>query len=49
MNEALPFAVGMWDKTKPVEVKLAKGENVLTFTHQGGKGVSIRDFTLTPK
>jgi hypothetical protein len=47
---ALPFTVGMWDKTAPVEITLAKGKNVLTFTrdHPGLKGVTIKDFTLTP-
>lgn len=47
---ALPFTVGMWDKTAPVEITLAKGKNILTFTrdHPGLKGVTIKDFTLTP-
>ena len=47
---ALPFTVGMWDKTEPVEVTLVEGENVLTFSrnHEGLKGVTIKDFTLTP-
>jgi hypothetical protein len=48
---ALPFTVGMWDQTEPVELALAKGKNVLTFTrdHEWLKGLTIRDFTLTPK
>jgi hypothetical protein len=48
---ALPFTVGMWDKAQPVEITLAKGKNVLTFSreqHEGLKGVTIRDFTLEP-
>lgn len=47
---ALPFTVGMWETTAPVEIELKKGKNVLTFTreHEGLKGVSIRDFTLKP-
>jgi len=45
---ALPFTVGMWDKTEPVEITLAEGKNVLKFTHGGGKGVTIKDFILTP-
>ncbi|MAG58034.1 MAG: hypothetical protein CMJ83_17245 [Planctomycetes bacterium] len=47
---ALPFTVGMWDRTEPVEVSLVKGTNVLTFSrnHGGLKGVTIKDFTLTP-
>jgi len=46
----LPFTVGMWDKTEPVEIVLAEGKNVLTFSrkHEGLKGVTIRDFTLKP-
>ena len=47
---ALPYTVGMWDKTAPVEIVLKEGENKLTFSreHEGLKGISIRDFTLTP-
>ena len=47
---ALPHTVGMWDTTKPVEITLVKGKNVLTFSreHEGLKGVTIRDFILTP-
>jgi hypothetical protein len=47
---ALPHTVGMWDTTKPVEITLVKGKNVLTFSraHQGLKGLTIKNFTLTP-
>jgi hypothetical protein len=48
---ALPHTVGMWAKTEPVEVTLVKGRNVLRFSHRSDgyeKGVTIRDFTLTP-
>ena len=47
---ALPFTVGMWDNTEPVEVSLVKGKNVLRFSreHEGLKGVTIRNFTLKP-
>lgn len=49
MDIALPFTVGMWEKTPPVEIALAKGRNVLTFSREGEvKGVTIRDFALTP-
>jgi len=48
----LPLTVGMWDKTKPVEISLVKGKNVLTFSRRGGenliRGLTIRDFTLAP-
>ena len=48
---ALPFTVGMWDVTEPVEITLQQGRNVLSFSRDqdaGLKGVTIRDFTLTP-
>jgi len=47
---ALPHTVGMWDKTQPVEVTLVKGKNVLKFSreHERLKGLTIKDFTLTP-
>lgn len=48
---ALPYTVGMWDKTQPVEITLAKGRNVLTFSRESDdffRGLTIRDFTLTP-
>jgi len=47
---ALPHTVGMWDTTKPVQIELAKGKNVLTFSrdHEKLKGLTIKDFTLKP-
>lgn len=46
---ALPFTVGMWDTTQPVEITLVKGKNVLRFSREGAtKGLTIKDFTLTP-
>jgi len=44
---ALPYTVGMWDKTQPVEITMTMGKNVLTFSRKG-KGLTIRDFTLKP-
>ncbi|MDA1264905.1 MAG: hypothetical protein O2816_07500 [Planctomycetota bacterium] len=45
----LPFTVGTWESTRPIEIKLVKGTNVLRFSRQGEvKGVTIKDFTLTP-
>lgn len=50
----LPYTVGMWETTQPIEVELKKGENTLTFSRKGvkqevqPKGFTIRDFTLTP-
>ena len=46
---AVPFTVGMWDKTAPVEVSLVKGSNVLRFSRtEPVKGLTIKDFTLKP-
>jgi len=46
---ALPYTVGMWKETEPVEVSLAEGRNVLSFTRNDPNyGVTIREFTLTP-
>ena len=46
---ALPYTVGMWEKTPPVEIALAKGQNVLRFSrHDPRRGLTIKDFTLTP-
>jgi hypothetical protein len=39
----------MWDSTEPVLIELLKGENLLRFSREGDvKGVTIKDFTLTP-
>jgi hypothetical protein len=47
---AVPFTVGMWDKTPPDEVALVKGKNVLHFSRGGEniRGLTLKDFTLTP-
>jgi hypothetical protein len=47
---AVPFTVGMWDKTPAVEVSLVQGKNVLRFSRGGEniKGLTIKDITLTP-
>ena len=46
---ALPFTVGMWDKTQPVEIALVKGRNVLRFSrNEPVKGLTIKEFALTP-
>jgi len=46
---AVPFTIGMWDKTQPVEVTLVKGRNVLRFSrNEPVKGLTIKDFTLKP-
>jgi hypothetical protein len=46
---ALPFTVGLWDETTPIEVSLVKGRNVLRFSRtEPVKGLTIKDFTLRP-
>ena len=46
---AVPYTVGLWQPTQPVELSLVKGKNVLHFALQdGSRGVSIKEFTLTP-
>lgn len=46
---AVPFTIGMWGTTPPVTVTLVKGQNILRFTRQEPvKGLTVRDFTLTP-
>jgi len=50
----LPFTVGMWGTTQPVEIELVKGRNVLTFSRLGvkqevaTKGFTLKQITLTP-
>ena len=46
---AVPYTIGMWQPTPPVEVSLADGNNVFHFKLQdGSRGVTIKEFTLTP-
>lgn len=44
---ALPYTIGLWGKTSPVEVKLKAGSNVLKF--HGPARATFNRFTLTPK
>jgi hypothetical protein len=46
----LPFTVGMWGSSEPVQIDLAEGKNVLKLSRGGDniRGVSIRDFILSP-
>ncbi len=46
----LPYTIGMWGELEPVEIELSQGKNTLSFQrgHYFQRGVSIRDFTLTP-
>jgi hypothetical protein len=46
---ALPYTLGMWEATQPVQVALVKGKNTLVFTRNDpGRGMSVKNFTLTP-
>jgi hypothetical protein len=46
---AVPYTIGMWQQTQPLEVTLVKGPNVLNFESQeGSRGVAIKEFTLKP-
>jgi hypothetical protein len=45
----VPYTIGMWEETKPVEIALVKGKNMLDFMRNiPYHGLTIRDFTLTP-
>ena len=43
---ALPYTIGMWDKTEPVEIELKAGKNVMKF--HGPARVTMGHLTLTP-
>lgn len=45
----VPYTMGLWQQTAPIKVTLAEGKNTLNFElKEGSKGVTIKDFTLTP-
>ena len=46
---AVPYTVGLWQQTKPLEISLTKGQNALNFAvKDGSRDVTVKDFTLTP-
>jgi hypothetical protein len=46
---AMPFTIGMWRTSDPVEISLVEGRNVLHFSRpEGSKGLTIKEFTLKP-
>ena len=47
---ALPYTIGEWQESDAVKVQLVEGDNALSFSRTGDniKGITIRDFTLTP-
>ena len=45
----MPHTIGMREETKPVEIALVKGKNILHFTRNiPNYGLTIKHFTLTP-
>lgn len=45
----VPYTLGAWQPTKPMEVTLEKGKNILNFELKtGSRGVTIKDFILAP-
>jgi hypothetical protein len=43
----VPYTLGMWQQTQPIEVSLTKGKNLLHFELKpDSRGVTIKDFTL---
>ena len=48
LETAVPYTLGMWQQTPPIEITLEKGPNTIHFgLKEGSRGVSIKDFTLT--
>jgi hypothetical protein len=47
IDMVIPYTCGAWQKTEPVEVTLAQGKNVLSFSKLTNS-FTIKDFTLTP-
>lgn len=49
VEAAVPYTVGVWQQTRPVEMSFVTGRNVLNVELQeGSRGVTIKEFTLTP-
>jgi hypothetical protein len=45
----VPYTIGMWQDTAPLDLTLNKGKNILNFElKEGSRGVTIKDFTLRP-
>ena len=46
----VPYTLGQWEQTKPIDVTLDKGANVLHIALQdGSRGVTVKHFTLKPQ
>jgi hypothetical protein len=45
----VPYTVGLWKQTSPVQVTLTKGKNILGFAlKEGSRGVTIKEFDFKP-
>ncbi len=44
---AIPYTIGAWQQTAPVEVNLVQGKNTLSFS-KPKTSITLKDFTLTP-
>lgn len=45
----VPYTIGQWEPTPAAEVTLTQGKNTLRFNRpEGSRGLSIKEFTLTP-
>jgi hypothetical protein len=47
ISMTIPYTCGKWEQTKPVEVTLVQGKNVLSFS-KPERGFTFKDITLTP-
>jgi hypothetical protein len=49
LEVAVPYTVGMWQFTEPVQLSLKQGKNIIRLAlKEGSRGVSIKDFMLIP-
>lgn len=49
LEAPVPYTVGLWQTTRPVQITLNAGANTLGLEIRSGNGgVTIKDFTLTP-
>jgi len=49
LEVAVPYTVGMWQFTEPVQLFLNQGKNIIRLAlKEGSRGVSIKDFMLIP-
>jgi hypothetical protein len=45
----IPYTVGMWQSTAPLEVQLTQGKNTIQLEFSAdSRGVTIKDFVMTP-